>query len=149
MKGALIMSETDGVRKASDQFYSALNRMAVGETDSMENIWQHQDSVSTMHPIGGRETGWEAVKGSFNGVAGVASGGKVELKDQLVRVVGDLAYEIGNEEGELTVSGKQIKIDQRVTNIYQKEGGSWKLVHHHADISPAMVEIISSLQPGS
>ena len=143
------MSDADGVRKASDQFYSALNRMAGGETDSMENIWQHHDSVTTMHPIGGRETGWKAVKGSFNAVAGVASDGKVELKNQIVRVVGDMAYEIGNEKGEFKISGKQVNVDQRVTNIYQKEGGSWKLVHHHADISPAMVEIVSSLQPGS
>lgn len=143
------MSEIDEVRKASNQFYTALSRMAEGENDTMENVWPHNDSITTMHPIGGRETGWEAVKGSFNGVGQLASGGKVELKDQLIRVLGDVAYEVGNEEGELKVSGKQIKIDQRVTNIYKKEGGSWKVIHHHADISPAMVEIVSSLQPGS
>lgn len=143
------MPEIDEVRKASDQFYSALSRMAGGETDSMEKVWLHNDSVTAMHPISGRETGWEAVKGSFNGVAKLALGGKVELKNQLIRVLGNMAYEIGNEEGELKISGKKVKIDQRVTNVYQKEDGSWKMIHHHADISPEMVEIVSSLQPGA
>lgn len=145
------MAAIDEVRKASDQFYSALSRMAVGETDTMKSLWSHDDSITTMHPIGGREKGWDAVNGSFNGVAQAATGGKgkVELKDQLIRVLGDVAYEVGNEEGELHLGGKQIKIDQRVTNIYHKEDGSWKLIHHHADISPAMVELISSMQPGS
>ncbi len=143
------MSAIGEVRKASNQFYSALSSMAGGENNTMENIWPHNDSVTTMHPIGGREAGWDAVKGSFNGVGQLAEGGRVELKDQLIRVLGDVAYEIGNEEGEIKISGKQVKIGQRVTNIYQKDGGSWKMIHHHADISPAMVEIVSTLQPGS
>jgi ketosteroid isomerase-like protein len=143
------MSANDEVRKVSDQFYAALNRMAGGEINTMGNIWLHNDLVTAMHPIGGRETGWDAVSGSFNGVAKIAIGGKVGLMNQLIRVIGDVAYEVGSEEGEIKISGKRVKIDQRVTNIYQKEGGSWKLVHHHADISPAMVEIISSLQPAS
>ena len=119
------MAAIDEVRKASDQFYSALSRMAVGESDTMKSLWSHDNSITTMHPIGGREKGWDAVNGSFNGVAQTATGGKgkVELKDQLIRVLGDVAYEVGNEEGELHLGGKQIKIDQRVTNIYHKEEG--------------------------
>jgi ketosteroid isomerase-like protein len=143
------MSANDEVRKASEQFYAAINGMAGGKTNTMENIWPHSDSVTAMHPIGGRETGWDAVKESFNGVAQLASGGKVELKNQLIRVLGDVAYEIGNEEGKITVNGKPLHIGHRVTNIYQKEGGSWKLIHHHTDISPDMVEIINQLMPES
>jgi ketosteroid isomerase-like protein len=143
------MSAQDEVRKASDRFYSALSSMAEGKINTMESIWPHNDTVTAMHPIGGRETGWDAVMGSFDGVAKIALGGKVELKNQLIRILGDVAYEIGNEEGEIKISGKQVKIHHRVTNIYQKEDGSWKLIHHHTDISPEMVEIVSSLQPGS
>jgi hypothetical protein len=29
-----------------------------------------------------------------------------------------------------------------VTNIYRREGGGWKMVHHHTDVSPAMVEAL-------
>jgi hypothetical protein len=33
-----------------------------------------------------------------------------------------------------------------VTNIYQREAGAWKIIHHHADLVPAMVEVLQRLQ---
>jgi ketosteroid isomerase-like protein len=35
-----------------------------------------------------------------------------------------------------------VRVDWRVTNIYRREGGGWKMVHHHTDVSPAMVEAL-------
>ena len=58
----------------------------------------------------------------------------------------DLAYELGTERGQATLAGERITIEQRVTNVYRREGGEWKLVHHHTDISPAMLELLSRLQ---
>lgn len=49
---------TDEVRKASEQFYAALNRMLNGDAGPMADIWSHSAVVTTMHPIGGREVGW-------------------------------------------------------------------------------------------
>jgi ketosteroid isomerase-like protein len=34
----------------------------------------------------------------------------------------------------------------RVTNIYLREGRSWKIVHHHTDVSPAMLYVLNRLQ---
>jgi ketosteroid isomerase-like protein len=98
-----------------------------------------------MHPIGGREVGWDAVRASFEQVAQLASEGEVELKDQLIRVAGDVACEVGVEYGRLTLAGQQVIIDHRVTNIYHREGGAWKMIHHHTDTSPGMLDVISNL----
>jgi ketosteroid isomerase-like protein len=146
MKGERNMSTYDEVRKASQMFYAGLNRMANGDSGPLADIWSHNAAVTTMHPIGGRELGWDAVKGSFEQVAKLASKGKVGLKDQLIQVVGDLAYEVGIEYGQLTLAGEQVTIDHRVTNIYQREAGEWKIVHHHTDISQAMLNVLSRLQ---
>jgi ketosteroid isomerase-like protein len=100
-----------------------------------------------MHPIGGREVGWEAVRASFEQVAQMASDGNVELKDQLVQVAGEIAYETGTEQGRLTLAGHQATIEHRVTNIYRRQAGAWKLVHHHTDTSPAMLDILGRLRP--
>ena len=99
-----------------------------------------------MHPIGGRQIGWDAVKDSFDQVGGLASDGEVELRDQLIHVIGDVAYEIGIEYGEFKLDGQKISIDHRVTNIYRRENEGWKIVHHHADTSPAMMDALSRLQ---
>ena len=139
------MSAESEVRKASEQFYAALNRMLSGDAGPLSEVWSHGSAVTTMHPIGGREVGWDKVRGAWEQVAKLASGGRVGLKDQLIHLVGDAAYEIGVEHGQFTLAGQQVTAEHRVTNIYQREGGVWKVIHHHTDPSPAMQEILSKL----
>ena len=140
------MSTEDEVRKASAQFYAALNHMIGGDASTLSDIWSQSATVTTMHPIGGREVGWDKVRASFQGVAKIASQGRVTLEEQIVQVTGDLAYELGFERGHATMAGQHVTIDHRVTNIYRREGGSWKIVHHHTDISPAMLDLLKRLQ---
>jgi ketosteroid isomerase-like protein len=141
------MSAEDEVREASSQLYAGLNRMANGESGALVDIWSHSAAVTTMHPIGGREVGWDAVRESFDKVAQLASDGKIGLKDQLIQVAGDVAYEVGIEHGQVKLAGQQVTLEHRVTNIYRREAGAWKLVHHHTDISPAMLDVLSRLPP--
>jgi ketosteroid isomerase-like protein len=142
------MATDDEVRKASDQFYAALNSMSKGDAGPMADVWSHSADVTTMHPLGGREVGWDQVAGPWGQIAGLASGGQVKLTDQLVRASGDMAYETGVEKGEMTLAGRQVPINHRVTNVYRREGGAWKVVHHHTDESPAMIDLLKSLQAG-
>ena len=140
------MSAEDEVRGASAEFYAALNGMLDGNAERLADVWSHNDTVTTMHPIGGEQTGWAAVRGSFEQVAGLASGGHVELADQSVQTGGELAYELGVERGQAKIAGETVPIEQRVTNVYRREAGQWKIVHHHTDISPAMLGILERLQ---
>ena len=128
------MAAEDEVRQASEQFYTALNRMVEGDAAPLADIWSHSAAVTTMHPIGGRQVGWDEVRGSFEQTAGLASGGQVKLDDQIVQVVGDVAYELGVERGQAQLAGQPMTIEQRVTNIYRREPGGWKIVHHHTDL---------------
>ena len=140
------MSAEDEVRNASKQFYSALNRMLSGDAGPQAAIWSHGAAVSAMHPIGGRQVGWDKVRESWEQVAQLASGGKVELKDQHICVAGDVGYEAGVEKGQLKLAGQQVGIEHRVTNIYRREAGGWKIVHHHTDVSPAMLEVLGRME---
>ena len=140
------MATQDEVRKASEQFYAALNRMLNGDAGPLADIWSHSAAVTTMHPIGGREVGWDKVGQAWEQVAKVFSGGQVKLTDQLIQVTGDMAYEVGTEQGEAKLGGQQVKIEHRVTNIYRREAGAWKIVHHHTDVSPVMADALSRLQ---
>ena len=140
------MSTQDEVRNASNQFYAALNKMVNGSSQSLSDIWSHSSAVTTMHPIGGRQVGWKDVCATWDQTAQVASEGQVKLQDQFIRVVGDMAYEIGVENAGFRIAGQKVTDQVRVTNIYQKEGGTWKIVHHHSDLSPAMVEVLHKLQ---
>jgi len=137
------MSAENEVHKASDQFYAALNRLFQGNSDSMESIWSHNSGVTALHAIGGRAVGWDNVRESYQDVAQIAEEGHVKLDDQIIQVIGDCAYEVGAERGQATFAGNQVTLDYRVTNIYQREAGGWKMVHRHTDISPTMIDFLS------
>jgi hypothetical protein len=77
------MTIEDEVRAASEKFYSALNRMLNGDAGPLGDIWSHSATVTTMHPIGGREVGWHQVRGSWERVAQLATQGQARLSDQI------------------------------------------------------------------
>jgi ketosteroid isomerase-like protein len=56
-----------------------------------------------------------------------------------------MAYEVGVETGTLTLAGLTATIEHRVTNIYRREAGTWRVVHHHTDGSPAMQDVLARL----
>ena len=132
------MSAENEVGAASRQFYAALNSVANGDARPMAAIWSQSADATTMHPIGGRQVGWDQVRASWQQVAEIASEGRVTLGDQLIRLVGDAAYELGTEHVVMTLAGHSVRGEVRVTNIYRREGGAWRIVHHHADASQDM-----------
>jgi ketosteroid isomerase-like protein len=140
------MTIEDEVRAASEKFYSALNRMLNGDASPLGDIWSHSATVTTMHPTGGREVGWDEVKGSWEQIAKLATQGKVRLSDQFIQVAGDLAYELGVEHAQFTLGGQPVTGDIRVTNIYRRESGAWKIVHHHTDAAQSMIDTLSRLE---
>jgi ketosteroid isomerase-like protein len=140
------MSAPDQVRQASAQFYAALNHMAAGDASAMRDIWVDSADATALHPIGGRDAGSEQVLAAFAQVASLASGGHIRLTDQVIQVGEDLAYEVGNEEGDVTLAGEQVTVNHRVTNIYRYADGEWKMIHHHTDAAPAMQALLKRLQ---
>jgi ketosteroid isomerase-like protein len=99
-----------------------------------------------MHPFGSRSLGWEEVRASWEQAAQAFSDGQVELDDLVVvPVAGDTAYTLGTEHGQAKIGEESIRIDWRATNIYRREAGGWKMVHHHTDVSPAVVEVLDRL----
>jgi ketosteroid isomerase-like protein len=141
------MAVEDEIRQASEQFYAALNREINGDPEPMVEVWSHGSDVATMHPLGGRELGWEEVQAGWEQAAQAISEGQISLDDLVVVPISDdVAYTLGTEHGQMKVGGEPVRIDWRVTNIYRRDGGGWKIVHHHADVSPAVVEALDRLQ---
>ncbi|MCP4383280.1 MAG: nuclear transport factor 2 family protein [Hyphomicrobiales bacterium] len=139
------MPTENDLRDASDTFYAALSSMATGDAGSMAGIWTNSAEATAQHPIGGRDVGSDAVLASFGKVASIARGGSVEIVDRMIQVSGDVAVETGVEKGKIDIAGHHATIDHRVTNVYRKEAGGWKLVHHHTDLSPSMLDVLAKL----
>jgi ketosteroid isomerase-like protein len=109
----------------------------------MEEIWSHSSDVSGMHPFGGRMLGWEEVRDSWEQAAQAFSGGQVALDEMAVVPIGeDGAYTLGTEHGQASIGEETVAIDWRVTNIYRREAGGWKIAHHHTDFSSEVAQAL-------
>jgi ketosteroid isomerase-like protein len=50
---------------------------------------------------------------------------------------GDLAYTVGFERGDVVVDGgAPMPMTIRVTHVYRRIDGEWRLMHRHADFPP-------------
>jgi hypothetical protein len=67
-----------------------------------------------------------------------ASGtGPVGVDQAAVASGQDLAYTVGFERGPVSIDGGAVReMAVRVTQVYRRVDGGWKLVHRHADFAP-------------
>ena len=56
-----------------------------------------------------------------------------EFELQSYDVVGDMAYTAGLDHISASVDGRPRTYTLRVTQVYRREGGEWKVVHRHGD----------------
>ena len=59
-----------------------------------------------------------------------------EIEIVAAEVIGDLAYTAGYEHTRTTVEGEPRSYTLRVTQIYRREGGRWRLAHRHGSALP-------------
>ena len=52
-------------------------------------------------------------------------------------VSGDLAYTVGYERSLRSQDGGPVEANTlRVTHVYRRENGEWKIIHRHGDLMP-------------
>ena len=101
-------------------------------------MWSHEDPVTVFGALGPCKSGWDEVSRIFRWVASLFSGVK-DYRFELVAAgaSGDLAYTVGYEHSTVTVDdGPPEPKTLRVTHVYRRENGEWKIVHRHGDFPP-------------
>lgn len=51
-------------------------------------------------------------------------------------VIGDMAYTVCLEHTSASVDGKPVSYTLRVTQVYRREDGAWRVAHRHGDAGP-------------
>ena len=113
-----------------------IDSISSGNPTLVKENASHSDDITIMGAFGGYEKGWDKVGARLDWAAAQMKGtqpkkGKIEYID--IVVSGDLAFTValGSIVQGYTNSEKDPKL--RVTEIFRKENGSWKLLHRHAD----------------
>lgn len=112
------------LEEANVRFYDAFARQDLGAMDTM---WARETSVTCIHP------GWPALEDrgdimkSWRAILGDLPGGEapeVSCADPNTKVIGDMGVVICKE---LVGPHKLL-----ATNVFVREDGQWRIVHHHA-----------------
>ena len=129
------MTSGDGIQGAIDAFAAALATFVQGDATPFAAQWSQGDDVTLFGGWGAYERGWDAVGPRLAWAASRFAGGRVAYEPLAAGSSGDLGYAIGLERGEVRVAGsaEPRPLLLRVTHIFRREEGRWKLIHRHAD----------------
>lgn len=135
------MSEPE-LNDTIEAFREALRAYVRGDGEPALSFFSARDDVTLANPLGPPLRGPEAVRrGAIEGAASFREGGPVRFADVSSRfdevsryATSELGYivQVERHEGRL-VNGAETVIALRVTLIFRREEGGWRIVHRHAD----------------
>jgi ketosteroid isomerase-like protein len=121
------------VLEANQRFYEAF---AERNIEAMEALWSRSAPVACIHPGWGPLRDREQVMASWTGILGNAGAPRIRCSRASVHVMGDAAFVVCEE---MVESSRLV-----ATNMFVREGQSWKIVHHQA--SPIAHEVVSLVE---
>lgn len=111
----------------------AENALHNGDAAPRLAIWSTQDPVTVLGAWTSA-SGYDEVSALFRQLETTFS----ECTSYSYEVIaadvhGDMAYTVGYEHTQASVDGEPRTYTLRVTQVYRREAGGWKVVHRHAD----------------
>jgi ketosteroid isomerase-like protein len=121
--------------EAQLQMDLANHNLLQGNAADLKQLYSHQEDVTVFGGFGGKEHGWKEVGPRLDWAASQFAGGSYEREILSAVEGGDLAYIVSIETNRVRETGKAAEdlLVLRVTQIFRREGGEWRLVHRHAD----------------
>ena len=124
------MADPDDVRAANLAFYQAFE---ANDLDAMAAVWSEEAPISCVHPgwepIVGRDAVLESWEAIFRGTKSIS----FTLRNAHMMLAGDVAWILLVEEIDAAhEDGQRLRASTLATNVFVREQGVWRLVHHHA-----------------
>ena len=107
-----------------------------GDPVLMKEVFSHSSDVVIMGAWGGYERGWDQVKPRLDWAAKRFRGSRNQSFERLAAGNDiDLGYEIFLEKADVRLADADAynPMVLRVTHLYRRESGEWKLIQRHAD----------------
>jgi ketosteroid isomerase-like protein len=119
-----------------DRTETAEFRLYEGESEPYLRLWSQGEDVTVLGAMGAYYRGPEQVKQNAEFVASRFHGGRNQQTERVaVGASGDLGYSVWIERGEARVAGRDdyAPLALRVTHIFRREAGEWRIIHRHGD----------------
>jgi ketosteroid isomerase-like protein len=125
---AFLESTLDGQLRAEVALHN-------GDVGPRRSTWSHDDPVTVFGAGVFLSRGWQEVSEVFDRVAAdFVACDDYDFELVAAEAAGDLAYTVGVERYRATkADGEVVQTTLRVTHVYRREAGEWKIVHRHGD----------------
>lgn len=107
-----------------------------GRPAAFKALWSHGDDITLSGGFGGTiEKGWEQISRRLDWVGTQFSKGSNTIERLVAHESGDLGYVVQIEHLRFHVPGQaqESTRDYRVTMVFRRESGEWRIVHRQAD----------------
>lgn len=121
------------VLAANEAFYRAFEKKDI---EAMSLVWSQGTGSLCIHP--GRKTlrGWNQIRSSWEAIFKNTNYIEIETDIITTEVRDNIAYVILIENLLQVIGGSRVQAQSMATNIFERMGQKWYLVHHHG--SPIM-----------
>jgi ketosteroid isomerase-like protein len=128
------MAETSW-EAAMTRLAAAQRDFANGDAAGLKGLYSHREDVTVYGGFGGCERGWSEVAPRLDWAASHFSGGTYNQQDLSATVGTDVACLVSLERWYYTDPRNRVDtlLELRVTQVFRREEGEWRLVHRHAD----------------
>ena len=107
-----------------------------GDAGPLADISTERDPATFFPPMGGFVEGAaEVLATNRKGAEQFRDGSRTQFEILHSGASGDLGYWVGLQHAEVVMAGRDdpVPMHLRITEVFRREGGAWKLVHRHAD----------------
>jgi ketosteroid isomerase-like protein len=113
----------------------AVQAFVNGDYEPSRPLTTTADPATFFDPFGGVHTGAADVAAVYERNCGLFAGGATTVETLQLEASETVGYWVYLQTGTSTLRGSPtpIALALRVTEVYRREDGGWKLVHRHAD----------------
>lgn len=122
--------------KFIEQDHAALSAFARGDPEPLKNLYSRRDDVIIANPFGPPAKGWEKAAETMDRAAANYRDGEAAGFERIAEYATEtLGYIMEIERYRSKVGGSEnlTPLALRVTTIFRREDGAWRVVLRHAD----------------
>ena len=124
------------LKQIIEDYHRTIDALVTGDPEPQKRLWSHREDVTLANPLGPPVKGWDDVKAHLEQAASsVRDGEPISFEGISEYSAGDLGYnvELERTRAKFGRMEEMTPVSLRVTTVFRREDGEWKVVHRHAD----------------
>ena len=120
--------ENQAILAANQAFYRAFEKRDI---EAIATILSKGIGTVCIHPGRAAIRGFDNIRNSWDVIFKNTSYIEIDLEIITTEFSGDIAYVVLVENLMQVSGGRRIKAQSMATNIFERMGGNWYMIHHH------------------